>query len=120
MLSFTSTLFRVVLLLALGPAYGQDYQKGLDAYNSGDYATALREWRALAEQGQAIAREHRSLRGSPISHLNLATHNAAIARARKTPLVGCPARHEASEPPRMLTQCLPRNSTSVLLEARFP
>jgi hypothetical protein len=42
MLRFTSTLFGVVLLLAL-PAYGQDWQKGLDAYHSGDYATALRE-----------------------------------------------------------------------------
>jgi hypothetical protein len=30
-------------------------QKGLDAYNRGDYATALREWRPLAEQGDASA-----------------------------------------------------------------
>ena len=32
-----------------------DYQKGLDAYNKGDYATALREWKPLAEQGHARA-----------------------------------------------------------------
>ncbi len=44
----------VLLALAL-PAYGQDWQKGLDAYNSGDYATALRGWRPLAEQGNAYA-----------------------------------------------------------------
>jgi hypothetical protein len=55
MLRFTSTLFGVVLLLALVPAYGQDFQKGRDAYNSGDYATALKEWRPMAEQGVARA-----------------------------------------------------------------
>jgi hypothetical protein len=32
-----------------------DYQKGLDAYNAGDYATAMKEWRPLAEQGNADA-----------------------------------------------------------------
>jgi len=57
MLRFTSVLFGVVLLLAL-PAYGQDFQKGFDAYNNGDYATALREWRPLAEQGLADAQSN--------------------------------------------------------------
>jgi len=28
-----------------------DFQKGLTAYDNGDYATALREWKPLAEQG---------------------------------------------------------------------
>ena len=32
-----------------------DFQKGLDAYHKRDYATALREWRPLAEQGSALA-----------------------------------------------------------------
>jgi hypothetical protein len=45
----------MVLLLALVPAYGQYFQKGVAAYNSGDYATALRELRPLAEQGDAGA-----------------------------------------------------------------
>jgi TPR repeat protein len=36
------------------PAWG-DYQAGMDAYNRGDFATALREWRPLAEQGDAKA-----------------------------------------------------------------
>ena len=53
MLRFTSTLFGVVLLLALVPAHGQDVVKGADAYISGGYATALCEWRPLAEQGNA-------------------------------------------------------------------
>ena len=32
-----------------------DYQEGLDAYDAGDYATAMKEWRPLAEQGNADA-----------------------------------------------------------------
>jgi uncharacterized protein len=32
-----------------------DYQKGLDAARAGDFATALREWRPLADQGDANA-----------------------------------------------------------------
>ena len=31
--------------------WSADYEKGSNAYVSGDYATALREWKPLAEQG---------------------------------------------------------------------
>ncbi len=31
------------------------FQEGLDAYEREDYATALKEWRPLAEQGDAVA-----------------------------------------------------------------
>ena len=31
------------------------YQKGMDAYERGDYETALKEFRPLAEQGDALA-----------------------------------------------------------------
>ena len=47
-----------VLLLTLlvgTPAFSADFQKGLTAAQSGDYATALREWKPLAEQGNAAA-----------------------------------------------------------------
>ena len=47
-----------VLLLTLlvgTPASSADFQKGLTAYKSGDYATALRELTPLAEQGNANA-----------------------------------------------------------------
>ena len=47
-----------VLLLTLlveTPAFSADFQKGFTAYESGDYATALREWTPLAEQGDASA-----------------------------------------------------------------
>ena len=43
-----------VVMLATS-AFAQDYQKGLDAYKAGDYATALQEFRPLAEQGNAEA-----------------------------------------------------------------
>ncbi len=53
-----------VLLLTLlvgTPAFSADLQKGLAAYQSGDYATALREWTPLAEQGNAFAQNNRGL-----------------------------------------------------------
>ncbi len=45
----------VVLLGSTGTSWGADYQKGLAAHQSGDFATALREWKPLAEQGDARA-----------------------------------------------------------------
>ena len=38
-----------------GQAYAQDWGKGWKAYAAGDYATALQEWKPLAEQGHAGA-----------------------------------------------------------------
>jgi hypothetical protein len=44
----------LLITLLLGtPAVAADFQKGLDAWNKKDYATALREWRPLAERGHA-------------------------------------------------------------------
>ena len=39
-----------------------DFNKGLRAAQSGDYATALKEWTVLAEQGDAEA-QNRETRG---------------------------------------------------------
>ena len=33
----------------------QDFENGLEAYEAGDHAAALKEWRPLAEQGDAYA-----------------------------------------------------------------
>jgi len=41
----------VFLLLITNSGFTADYAKGFDAYSEGDYATALSEWRPLAEQG---------------------------------------------------------------------
>ena len=40
---------------AMGSAWAQDFQKGVEAAQEGDFATALGEWRPLAEQGDAPA-----------------------------------------------------------------
>ena len=48
--------FALVLALGLSvPVLAADLQAGQDAYDRGDYATALEEWRPLAEQGHAEA-----------------------------------------------------------------
>ena len=44
-----------ILVTSVTVSLAQDYQKALAAYNKGDYATALREWKPFAEQGDAIA-----------------------------------------------------------------
>ena len=48
-------LFLTVLFGSVGISAGADLQKGWTAYQSGNFATALREWRPLAEKGNADA-----------------------------------------------------------------
>ena len=57
MKNLTATLCLSVALLfgCTGVCKSADFQKGLTAAQSGDYATALREWTPLAEQGNAGA-----------------------------------------------------------------
>ena len=52
-LRFPIAVVLSIVCLAV-PAWA-DYKAGEDAYNRGDFATALREWRPLAEQGDALA-----------------------------------------------------------------
>ena len=51
----TLCLMFAVLLGGVGNSESADFQKGMTAYESGDYATAMREWEPLAEQGFAGA-----------------------------------------------------------------
>ena len=51
----TICLTTAVLLGSVGVSTGADFQKGLTAAQSGDFATVLREWTPLAEQGNAGA-----------------------------------------------------------------
>ena len=54
----TSLLSLTFLFLFSGSVYGDDssdFQDGLDATNKGDYKTAFRLWKPLAEQGSARA-----------------------------------------------------------------
>ena len=43
------------------PSYSSDFDKGLTAYNNGDYATALKEWKPLAEKGDVDAQTNLGL-----------------------------------------------------------
>jgi TPR repeat protein len=45
----------VLMLLLTACDSTPDFDRGLTAYNRGDYATALGEWQPLAEQGNAAA-----------------------------------------------------------------
>jgi uncharacterized protein len=56
-----TTIIALVLAFNAGSILAQDFQKGVAAYHSGDYATALREWRPLAEQGDASAQTNLGL-----------------------------------------------------------
>ena len=47
-----------ILLGSVGVSASADLQKGVVAFMSGDYATALREWKPLAEQGNADAQTY--------------------------------------------------------------
>ena len=49
------TIALVLSFVCLATLAWADYQAGMDANNRGDYATALREWRPLAEQGDPSA-----------------------------------------------------------------
>ena len=44
-----------ILIMLAAPISAQDFQKGLEAYRNGDYATALKEWTPLAEGGDSVA-----------------------------------------------------------------
>jgi TPR repeat protein len=49
-----SVLLVLLIVCLVVPAWA-DFQAGMDANNREDYATALREWRPLAEKGDALA-----------------------------------------------------------------
>ena len=54
-LTATLCLTLTLLLGSVGVSESADWQKGYTAYKSGDYATALREFEPLAEQGHGVA-----------------------------------------------------------------
>jgi TPR repeat protein len=45
----------VLICLSASVVWSNDYIKGLDAYESNDFATALRKWQPLAKQGDVLA-----------------------------------------------------------------
>jgi len=56
MRNLTATICLILALFMVSACEeSDDFQKGVTAYRSGDYATALREWRPLAKQRNAFA-----------------------------------------------------------------
>jgi TPR repeat protein len=53
-----ATILAAALVLGGGAALAQDFYKGLEAAQAGDFATALKEWQPLAEQGDAGAQNN--------------------------------------------------------------
>ncbi len=51
------TAFAVLLVVLAAPAWA-GFDDGMAAYDRGDYETALREFRPLAEQGNALAQHN--------------------------------------------------------------
>jgi TPR repeat protein len=49
------TVILAFLMTLSSPVVAQDFRKGYDAYSAGDYATALKEWKPLAEAGDEDA-----------------------------------------------------------------
>jgi uncharacterized protein len=53
-LFLSSILLLTVIVIPYG-SHGADLRKGMEAFKKGDYATAIKEWKPLADQGNNIA-----------------------------------------------------------------
>lgn len=69
-------LIAVLLTAAAAPAEAQNFRAGYNAYLRGDYATALKEWEPLAEQGYAQAQTNL---GTMYSHAKGGSRNYRLA-----------------------------------------
>lgn len=112
-----------LLLVSTGASNSADFQKGLTAYQSGNYATALREWTPLAEQGDAGAQNNLGgmygtgdgvIQDNLYAHMwaNLAASNGSedgvnyrdLVAARMTP-------SEIAEAQKLARECVRKNYT---------
>ncbi len=57
-MSLRFVLMFVLSIFCLAVPAWADFQAGMTAYDGEDYATAMREWQPLAEQGDALAQYH--------------------------------------------------------------
>ena len=48
-------------MMLAAPISAQDFQKGFEAVQGGDFATALKEWKPLAESGYSVAQHNLGL-----------------------------------------------------------
>ena len=52
------TILITLLIMLAAPISAQDFQKGYEAAQSGDFETALKEWKPLAEGGNIVAQHN--------------------------------------------------------------
>ncbi len=52
---WATVMLALVVVLVAAPTWAADFKAGVEASDRGDYATALKEWRPLAEQGDVDA-----------------------------------------------------------------
>ena len=55
-------LAMMLTLFITTPVFSASYQQGVDAYEKGDYVTALEQWSPLAEQGDVSAQYNLGVR----------------------------------------------------------
>jgi uncharacterized protein len=92
----------LVLAVALTSMSGhgslaQDFDNGVKAYKNGDFATALKEWRPLAEQGNAAAQFNLALmydNGTGVPQ----DYAQAVEWYRRSPAASVTLRWKDSEP----------------------
>ena len=73
----TTLVILTGLISSAGAVWAQDLNKGLKAAQSGDFATAMKEWRPLAEQGLAGAQNNLGLmydKGTGVLQDTIAAH----------------------------------------------
>ena len=68
------TILTILFCLTSNVGWSADFKKGLTAYKSGDYATAQREWKPLAEQGNTSAQVNLGI----IFHLHKKDYKTAM------------------------------------------
>ena len=79
-------------MLLVTPLWAQDFKRGVDAYMREDYATALEEFRALAELGSIAAQNNLGLmyaRGHGVTQNYQEARSWYVRAARQSDPVAC-------------------------------
>ncbi len=78
----------VALLIALATCSQGEYRDGVAAYSRGDYATALQEFKPLAEQGHAKAQAALGAPARNAGHSTLDVRYGSSSEVNANPKVG--------------------------------
>lgn len=116
-----AAILSLTLAFGAGSVLAQDFEKGLAAYNAGDYATALKEWRWMAEEGNVGAQFNLGVmyeKGEGVLEDNIRVHmwyNIASANSHKKAgelrkeIAGQMTSADISEAQKMARKCMGSN-----------